>query len=39
LATLSFREIRKAIWFHIDGLREEGVEVPKAVSVAEHEEA
>jgi predicted RNase H-like HicB family nuclease len=32
-------EIREAIRFHIDGLREDGLEVPVPVSVVEYVEA
>ncbi|AZO38186.1 type II toxin-antitoxin system HicB family antitoxin [Mesorhizobium sp. M2A.F.Ca.ET.037.01.1.1] len=32
-------EIRDAIRFHIEGLRADGLEVPKAVSLAEYVEA
>jgi predicted RNase H-like HicB family nuclease len=32
-------EIRDAIRFHIEGLREEGLPVPEAVSLAEYVEA
>ena len=32
-------EIRGAIRFHIDGLREDGLPVPEAVSLAEYVEA
>ena len=32
-------EIRDAIRFHIDGLREDGLPVPEAVSLAEYVEA
>jgi predicted RNase H-like HicB family nuclease len=33
------REMREAIRFHIDGLREDGAPVPEAVSVVEYVEA
>lgn len=33
------REIAEAIRFHIDGLREDGLAVPEAVSVVEYVEA
>ena len=33
------REITEAIRFHIDGLREDGLTVPEAVSVVEYVEA
>jgi predicted RNase H-like HicB family nuclease len=33
------REMREAIRFHIDGLREDGLTVPEAVSVVEYVEA
>lgn len=33
------KEIREAIRFHIDGLREDGLPVPEAVSRAEYVEA
>ncbi|MBI2719035.1 MAG: type II toxin-antitoxin system HicB family antitoxin [Rhizobiales bacterium] len=32
-------EIRKAIRFHIDGLREDGIPVPAPTSIAEYVEA
>jgi predicted RNase H-like HicB family nuclease len=33
------REIRDAIRFHLDGMREDGVPIPPAVSIAEYVEA
>jgi predicted RNase H-like HicB family nuclease len=33
------REIRDAIRFHVDGLREDGLPVPEPVSLAEYVEA
>jgi predicted RNase H-like HicB family nuclease len=33
------REIRHAIRFHVDGLREDGLPVPEPVSLAEYVEA
>ena len=33
------REIRDAIRFHIDGLREDGLPVPRPTSIAEYVEA
>ena len=32
-------ELREAIRFHIDGLREDGLQIPAAVSLAEYIEA
>lgn len=32
-------EIQEAIRFHIDGLREDGIDVPKPTSIAEYVEA
>jgi predicted RNase H-like HicB family nuclease len=33
------REIQEAIRFHIDGLREDGLDVPEPISIAEYVEA
>lgn len=33
------REIREAIRFHIDGLKEDGLPVPEATSIADYVEA
>jgi predicted RNase H-like HicB family nuclease len=33
------REIREAIRFHIEGLREDGIEVPEPTSIVEYVEA
>ncbi|MBC7811977.1 MAG: type II toxin-antitoxin system HicB family antitoxin [Burkholderiales bacterium] len=35
----TLREIQEAIRFHIDGLREDGIEVPEPTSIAEYVEA